>query len=280
MSENEYPMLAWMSVDGDYLKTLGIELVAGRDFLPGFPSDRGRAYLLNEAAVRELGWTSPESALGHGFRIVEKGTIVGVVKNFHFDSLHNEVEPLALSFYPPGFENLYVRLRPEGLADTLAALKATWKNLAPNQDFAFSFLDEEFDQLYKAEVRLGQIFSAVTGAALLIAGIGLLGLAALAARYRTKEIGVRKALGASTGRIVTLLTSEYVRLVLVATLIAWPVAYYILNRWLRNFAYRTKVSLWLFLTAGSLALFLTVLAVGWQSMKAARANPADALRYE
>jgi putative ABC transport system permease protein len=280
MSENEYPTLAWMSVDDGYLKTLGIELAAGRDFSPKFPSDKGQAYLLNEAAVRELGWTSPESALGRAFRIVDKGTIIGVVKNFHCDSLHNEIEPLALYFYPPGFEYLYVRLRPEHLADTLAALKATWQNLAPSQDFAFSFLDEEFDRLYRAEIRLRKIFSAVTGAALFIAGLGLLGLAALTARYRTKEIGVRKTLGASTGRIVAHLTRRFVRWVLVANLMAWPVAYYVMNRWLRNFAYRTTLSPWLFFAAGGLALVLAFLAVGWQSIRAARANPAESLRYE
>jgi putative ABC transport system permease protein len=162
----------------------------------------------------------------------------------------------------------------------LAALKATWQNLAPSQDFAFSFLDEEFDRLYRAEIRLRKIFSAVTGAALFIAGLGLLGLAALTARYRTKEIGVRKTLGASTGRIVAHLTRRFVRWVLVANLMAWPVAYYVMNRWLRNFAYRTTLSPWLFFAAGGLALVLAFLAVGWQSIRAARANPAESLRYE
>ncbi|MDH4197509.1 MAG: ABC transporter permease [Candidatus Aminicenantes bacterium] len=280
MAENEFPMIAWMAVDYGFIKTLGIEITAGRDFSRQFASDAGGAYILNDSAVRELGWASPEEAVGRAFKIVDKGTIVGVVRNFNFDSLHSEIESLALCVYEPGLENLYVRLRDEPMAETLAGIGRIWRDMAPRQEFSYAFLDDEYDGLYKAEVRLGRVFGSVTAASIIIAGLGLVGLAALAARYRTKEIGVRKVLGASTAGIVTLLSRDFLRWILAANIVAWPVAHYAMSRWLRNFAYRTPVSLWIFLTAGGLTLGLALLAVWGQSLKAARANPVESLRNE
>ncbi len=278
--ENESPMIAWMAVDYGFLETLGIKLAAGRDFSREYASDAGQAYILNESAVRELGWTSSTEALGRAFKIVEKGTIVGVVKDFNFDSLHSAIEPLALCLYEPALERLYVRLRPERMAETVAGIQRIWRDMAPRQEFSYAFLDEEFDALYKAEARLGRVFAYVTAASIVIAGLGLLGLAALAARCRIKEIGVRKVLGASPVGIVTMLAGDFSRWVLAANIIAWPVAYYAMSRWLRNFAYRTPVSLWIFLAACGLTLGLAMLAVCGQSLKAARTNPAESLRYE
>jgi putative ABC transport system permease protein len=280
MGENEYPMIAWIAADYGFIKTLGIGIAAGRDFSREYASDAGEAYILNESAVRELGWASPRDAIGRAFRIVNKGTIVGVVKNFNFDSLHSAIEPLALCFYEPGLENLFIRLRSERMADTLAGIKRIWQDMAPRQEFSYAFLDEEFDDLYKTEVRLGRVFASMTAASIVIASLGLLGLAALAARYRTKEIGVRKVLGASTAGIVTMLARDFSRWILVANVVAWPIAYYAMSRWLQNFAYRTPVSLWIFLAACGLTLGLAILAVCGQSLKAARTNPAESLRYE
>jgi putative ABC transport system permease protein len=280
MAENEFPMIAWMAVDYGFIKTLGIEMVAGRDFSRQYVSDAGQAYILNESAVRELGWASPQDAIGRPFKINQKGTIVGVVKDFNFDSLHRAIEPLALCVYEPGLENVYVRLRGARTAETLAGIKRIWQAMAPRQEFSYAFLDDEFSDLYKTEVRLGRVFASVTAASIIIASLGLLGLAALAARYRTKEIGIRKVLGASTVGIVTMLTRDFIRWILAANVVAWPVAYYGLSRWLRNFAYRAPVSLWIFLAASGLTLALAILAVCGQSLRTAQANPAESLRYE
>jgi putative ABC transport system permease protein len=280
MGENEYPMIAWIAVDYGFIKTLGIGIETGRDFSRDYESDAREAYVINESAVQELGWTSPRDAIGRAFRIVNKGTIVGVVKNFNFDSLHSSIEPLALCLYEPGLENLYVRLRSERMAETLAGIERIWQDMAPHQEFSFAFLDDEFDALYKTEIRLGRVFASVTAASIIIASLGLLGLTALAARYRTKEIGLRKVLGASTADIVTMLARDFLRWILAANAVAWPVAYYAMSRWLQNFAYRTPISLWIFVAACGLTLGLAILAVCGQSLKAARTNPAESLRYE
>jgi putative ABC transport system permease protein len=280
MGADEFPMIAWIPADPDFIKTLGIVFAAGRDFSPEFAADSGKTYILNEAAVKELGWASPQAALGQAFKIVEKGTIVGVVQDFHFDSLHKTVEPLALYVYPSAFDTLYVRISVDRVAAALAGLKTALARLAPRQDFAYAFLDDEFERLYKTEVRLGQILKAATAGAIIIAILGLLGLTALIARFRTKEIGIRKVVGASTRDIVFQFMKELGGWIVAANLIAWPVAYAVMNRWLRNFAFRTSIRPWIFLAAGALVFGVSILAVGWQSVKTARADPAEALRHE
>ena len=280
MGANEYPTIAWLAVDAGFCATLDIDLAAGRDFSRERPSDRGAAYLLNEAAVRELGWVSPEAAVGQAFKIVDKGTIIGVVKDFHFDSLHKDVEPLALCIYKPGLENLYVRLRPGSIAATLENIRGVFREMAPRQEFAYAFLDEEFDNLYLADARLGRVFAAAAAAAIVIAGLGLLGLAALVARYRTKEIGIRKILGASSVRLIAMMTGDFLRWILVADVLAMPVAIFAMSRWLQNFAFRAPIGPWIPLAAAGLTLGLAMLAVGAQALMASRANPADSLHYE
>jgi len=280
MREDEYPMIAWMAVDYGFIKTLGIELRAGRDFSREYPSDAGQAYILNESAARELGWSSSEEAIGRAFKIIDKGTIIGVVKNFNFDSLRNSVEPLVLCIYKPALENIYVRIRSARTHDAISRLKNIWQEFAPHQEFAYEFLDQEFDDYYKAEFRLGRIFAVVTTASILIAALGLFGLAALSSRSRTKEIGIRKVLGASVTKLVRMLAFDFSRLALLANIPAWPLGYYVMRRWLTNFAYRASISLWIFLAAGCLTLVLAFLIAGWQSFDIARANPAESLRYE
>jgi putative ABC transport system permease protein len=277
LSGNSYPAIRWISVDHDFLLTFGIELVSGRNFSRDFPNDVKGAYILNESAVKEIGWDSP---LGKQFRIIEKGTVVGVVKDFHFKSLHQEIEPLALYLCPEYFEYFSVRISPEGIPQALDFLRDRWQELVPNQLFQFSFLDQDFDNLYKAEMRLQKIFGIVTSLAIFIACLGLFGLAAFTAEQRTKEIGVRKVLGASVSGIFILLSKEFTRWVLVANVIAWPVAYYAMSRWLQNFAYRTSIGLWIFLLAAAVAFVVALLTVSYQAIKAAISNPADALRYE
>ena len=277
MSENEYPMIRWMAVDHDFLRTLDIQLVAGRDFSRNYPSDTGGSYILNETAVKETGLESP---IGKQFKIIEKGTVIGVVKDFHFDSLHQKIEPLALCIYPSGFEYLSVRIRPGRTAQVLGFLKQKWDDFAPDRIFEYSFLDEDIDELYKADIRLNKIFTSAAGASILVASLGLFGLAALTARRRTKEIGIRKVLGASIAGITIQLSKEFLAMVLLANLIAWPLAYYAMEKWLQGFAYRTTVGMGTFVLSALFAALIALFTVSYQSIKTALANPVESLRYE
>jgi len=277
MSENEYPMIRWMAVDHDFMKTLGIPLMAGRDFSRDFPSDVGRAYILNEAAVKETGLASP---IGKQFKIIEKGTVIGVTKDFHFDSLHQKIEPLALYIYPSLFEYLSVRIRPAQTAQVLGFLKNKWESLAPGKTFEYSFLDEDIDKLYKAEIRLNKIFLSAAAASVLIACLGLFGLAALTAKRRTKEIGIRKILGASVAGITVQLSREFLALVALANVMAWPVAYYAMAKWLQGFAYRTTIGIGTFVLSMLIAVLIAIVTISYQAVRAALANPVESLRYE
>jgi putative ABC transport system permease protein len=266
-----------MAVDYDYLKTLGIQLAGGREFSRDHPPDEGGSYILNESAVKEIGLESP---IGKQFKIIEKGTVIGIVKDFHFDSLHQKIEPLALYIYPSGFEYLYVRIRPGRTAQALAFLKKKWNALASGRIFEYSFLDEDVDKLYKADIRLNKIFTSAAAASILVACLGLFGLAALTTRRRTKEIGIRKVLGASSAGIAIQLSKEYLALVLMANLIAWPLTYYAMEKWLLSFAYRTTIDLGTFIISALFSALIALLTVSCQSTKTALANPVESLRYE
>lgn len=280
MDSSQHPMIAWISIDQGFLKTLGLKLEAGRDFSREYRSDSGQAYILNESAVKELGWPSPQEAIGKPFKIVDRGVIVGVVKNFNFNSLYSKIEPLVLCVYKPAFAFLYVRIRPGRIFEASTGLRKIWQDFALHQEFEYVFLDDELDTYYETDFRLGRIFTGVTAASILIAILGLLGLAALSARARTKEIGIRKILGASTAGIVRMLAFDFSRLALVANILAWPAAYYVMNRWLRSFAYRTPIGWWVFIAAGGLTFGIALLIVSWQSLSIVRTNPTKSLRYE
>ncbi len=277
LQENQLPMIRWIPVDHDFLKTFGIKLVAGRDFSEAIPSDLKSAYILNESAVRELGWDAP---LGKAFKIVDKGTVIGVVEDFHFESLHKIIEPVALCLYPEAYELLSVRIRPHSLPGILDGLKRKWREIIPTQVFEYTFLDQDLDRLYKSEMRLGRTFAVVSGLAVLVACLGLFGLTAFASEERTKEIGVRKILGASISQIYAMLCGEIMRWVLAANIIACPVAVYFLRKWLQGFAYRVGLNAWPFLGAAAVILGTALLTVTYQSLRAALANPVDSLRYE
>ncbi|MGB7296921.1 MAG: FtsX-like permease family protein [Candidatus Aminicenantales bacterium] len=279
-------------IDYDFLETYGIGLAAGRNFSPEFPGDlaRGsdpqspRGILLNEEAVRRMGWSDPV-----GKRVIQVWgnnrsywTVVGVVKDFHFTSLRSAIRPM--NFFLSTSMNRYVsiKLRGEDLPETLGFVEATWKRLYPELPFDFYFLDTVFDRLYRSEERQRQLFGVLSALAVFIACLGLFGLAAYAAEQRTKEIGIRKVLGASTPGIVRLLSGEFTRWVLAANLLAWPVACLAMNRWLSGFAYRIELASqlgWFFL-AGVLSVVIAWLTVGFQAVKAALADPARSLRYE
>jgi putative ABC transport system permease protein len=279
MGENEYPMIRWIAVDFDFIKTFKLDLKTGRDFSLSFPNDETGAYILNESAAKELGWDT-QSAPGKAFKLVEKGTIIGVVKDFNFRSLHQEIEPLVLYIWPESFKYFAVRIQPGNISGAIKHLESVWKKFAIKQPFEYYFLDEQFDQLYKTEMRLGTIFRHVTTLAILIASLGLFGLASFAVERRTKEIGIRKILGSSRGSLVWLLSQDFTRWVLLANIIAWPVSYYAMNRWLQNFAYRKSLSPWIFILSALIVLSVALFTVSLRSFRAATQDPVKILKYE
>lgn len=275
-------VLDTLVVDQDFLEMFDIELLTGRRFAREIDSDVTSAFMLNETAVRAFGWQEPEDVVGRavswgGFK---KGQIIGVVKDFHFQSLEYEIAPLILHLRPIAFHYLFLKLPPEGADSALAAVEQAWDGVFPNNAFDYFFLEDELDRLYRAEQRLGQVIGLFSLLAVFVACLGLFGLAAFTAERRTKEIGIRKVLGSSVSGVVLLLSKEFTVLVLLANLIAWPIAFWLLSRWLEGFAYRIDLGLGVFVAGGLLALVIAWLTVSYQSLRAALINPADALRYE
>ena len=267
-------------IDDDFLRTYDIDVLAGRGFSAERPTDRTGAFIINEAAAGHLGWTSP---LGNQLKwgVTQKtGTVIGVVQDFHFQSLHHQIDPLVLHIEPNWYRHISVKTTTAELAQTLAQLEAVWHRFSPDFPFDYFFLDERIGKLYEKEAQLSVITASFSGFALLITCLGLFGLAAFTAERRTKEIGVRKVLGASSTRILVLLCKNFARLVMLAFVVATPVAYLAMNRWLEDFAYRIDISWRIFLLAGLAALVISLLTVSYQSIKAALANPVETLRYE
>ncbi|MGD8536764.1 MAG: ABC transporter permease [Candidatus Aminicenantes bacterium] len=272
-----------MYFDDDFIPNYGIEIVAGRAFQKEMKTDFMGAFLINEAAVKAFGWSRPEEALGkrvrtgHGGRV---NPIIGVTKNFHYRGLQSEVEPLVMEFLPWIFRYITLSIDITDLNETLAFVKSQWKTLWPGYPFEQFFLDTDFDRQYRADEQIGNVFGIFTFLGLFIACLGLLGLASFTAESRIKEIGIRKVLGASVGGIVLMLSKQFTKWVLLANCIAWPVAYYFMDRWLKNFAFRIDIGIWTFVLSGVLVLLVALLTVSYQSIKAALANPVDSLRYE
>ena len=275
-----------MSINYDVFKTLDIKLLAGREYSEEFPTDQRKSIIVNEALVKKLGIEDP---IGKTIREVRKirprtisrsKTIIGVVGDFHFRSLHQEIGPVIMPLFTTDHSSLLVRIHPENVPGTIAFMKEKWEEIAPALEFRFSFLNENIDRQYHKEERWNQMIQYATGFAIFIAALGAFGLAALATTRRTKEIGIRKVLGASQTQILSLLSREFILYIALASLIAFPIAYYATTQWLQTFAYRTELGIGIFLL-GSLVLFFIVLTtVTAQTLKAARANPADALRDE
>ena len=271
--------------DYDYLDVFGLKIVQGRNFSRACPSDANGAHLINESAQKALGWADP---VGGDFGSEGKwvwpplGKIVGVVRDFHMNSLHNPVVPLDIALAPniAYFNNLSIKIRGQNIPATLAFIRKTWERFAPEYPFEYTFFDEIFDRAYRAEQRLGTMFSAFAGLTVFIACLGLLGLASFTAEQKTKEIGIRKVLGASTSGVIALLSREFLKWVVLANVIAWPIGYFAMRSWLRNFAYRTSLTVPMFLGAGLAAFAIAAAVIGLQTYRAAAANPADSIRYE
>jgi putative ABC transport system permease protein len=270
--------LTYAMVDEKFVDVLGLKIVEGRNFSTDHPTDSS-AFLINRSAAHALGWKHPlGKRLRYGGNV--EGRVIGVVDDFHFQSLHSEIKPIVFPFIRWVPQYFAIRLKPGDKTETIKQVKAVWEKLAPERPFEYSFLDQDYERLYQSERRLTQLFGLFAGLALFIACLGLFGLATYSIQQRTKEIGIRKVLGASVINIMGLLSKEFARLVVVALIVATPLAYYGLNRLLQNFAYRVDIGWWVFLVAGGAALLVALATVSFQAIKAALANPVEALRYE
>ncbi|MBO9202501.1 MULTISPECIES: ABC transporter permease [Niastella] len=268
--------------DFEYVKTLGLKIIAGRDFSPAFITDSTSAVLINRTAAVQLGYT-PQQAVGKWINVTgvkERRTIVGVVEDYHFTSLKTEIAPLVISTQKDDRRLVLIRLNTDNIPAAVARIKKLYDVAAPDYPFAFDFLDERFNKLYKAEIKQESLLSIFSIIAIGIACLGLFGLASYTAIKRTKEIGVRKVLGSSVENIVLLLSKDLLKPVLLGTVIAIPVGFFVMQNWLQNFAYRTTIHWWLFLVAATVAVFIALLTVSVQAINAALVNPVKSLRTD
>jgi putative ABC transport system permease protein len=280
--EDRIPPMRILVVDHDFIQAFQMELAAGRSFSREYPTDATSAFMINEEAAKQLGWSDLSGKM-IAMRNIQraKAPVIGVLKDFHFRSMREKIGPIMFLIQTPDWFNVFsVRLRPENISETLAFLERKWAEFDPNHPFTYTFFDESFAQLHQAEQRIGTLLRYVSILAILIAGLGLFGLATFTAEQRTKEIGVRKVLGASVSSVTLLLSRDFTKLVLIGFIVAAPLAYYAMQRWLQEFAYRTEIGAGVFLLSGLLALVIAWLTVSYQSIKAALANPVESLRYE
>jgi len=281
--EDDYVGMAIHSVDYDFLATLGLEMVQGRYFSQDFPTDLTEGIIVNQTAAQLMGLDDPI-----GKRIFctvpfapdRERQIVGVVKDYHFWSLYNSIPPLLLLHHPGWMTDVYVRFKPGSMSVAMVHLENVVKKHVPDYPFEFRFLDETIDRLYQTEKQAGMVIRFGTIMAVFIACLGLFGLASYTAEQRTKEIGIRKVMGASIPGIAALITRDLTKWVVLANLISWPVAYLVVHRWLQSFAYRSSISFWIFLVAAGISILIAVLTVSYQSIKAALLDPVESLRYE
>lgn len=279
-----------LMVDYDYIKTLGLQLAAGRDFSKSMGTDKDHAWIINETAVKQLGFGSPQEALGktllwHVWNnknpdSLKTGQVIGVVKDFNYKSLYDKVETTVLQIFPDAAWKVAVKIKAADMASAITGVKNTWKEFTPDYPIEYKFLEDNFDQMYHSEEKLKSLLWIFTAIAIFVGCLGLFGLAAYTAERRKKEVGIRKVLGASSAGVVMLLSKDFIKLVLISLLIASPVAWYFMNRWLEDFAYRINISWGVFILAGSLTIIIALVTVSLQAIKAAVANPVESLRNE
>lgn len=277
--------IAWVSVDYDYIATMKMRLVAGRDFSKATGTDHLQAFVVNESAVKAFGWKSAADAIGKTFirgdsERGKKGHIIGVVKDYNFNKLDRPLEPLVMDVNVPRFSMFAVRVSPDHVPVTLSTIQRLWEHYFPERVFDYSFLDANIDSLYKAQENLSKLVRYFALIAIFISCTGLFGLAAFMATQRTREIGIRKVLGAGVMDLVALLFRDFLRLVILALFISTPLAWWVMNKWLHDFAYRIPLSWWIFAAAGILAVGISFLTVGVQGLKAAGVSPVKSLRSE
>ncbi len=274
--QDQNPMFFKLGVDFNYLDLYDMDVVAGRKFSKEYATDEKEAVLLNETALRMTGWEDP---IGKRF---DGGAVVGIVKDFHFEPLREAIKPIFFRVMTDNDTSFFlsIKIKSEDIPATLAYIDKTWKKFSPDYPFSYTFVDSAIDNLYRGEQRIGNAFKYFSLIAIFIACLGLFGLISFIVEQRTKEIGIRKIMGASVPKIMMMLSFDFAKLVLLANVIAWPAAYYFMNRWLEGFAYRTALGPWIFLLTGIVTLIIAMVTIGIQSLKAATANPVDSLRYE
>ena len=279
--------IKYLAVDHDFLSAYGIPIAAGRDFSRAYATDTS-SFLLNVAATRALGIRTPQEMIGKNFSYGgTKGKIIGVMKDFNFESMHQAIVPIIMimptaSQAGNNFSRISIKIsgNKDNVSAAIAHLEKTWKSYLPEVPFEYTFLDEKFEQLYQSEERQGTLFTVFSGIAIFIACLGLLGLSAFSISQRLKEIGIRKVLGASTSGIIRLLSLDFLKLVALAALIAFPIAWYAMHNWLHDFAYRISIQWWIFGIAGLLAAMVALATISFQALRAALANPIKSLRTE
>jgi putative ABC transport system permease protein len=281
-AKNGFDMQTW-AVDYDYIKTLGMQIVKGRNFSKDFGSD-STAVIINESLAKSIGYDDPIGKQIYSAYYSNNNqrigyTIIGVVKNFNFESLKQNVGLLGL-FLKPNSGRVLFKVNAANIPDVLKQVENKWKAMAPGMPFSYRFLDDAFNDMYSAEQKIGKIILIFSTLAILIACLGLFGLSTFIAEQRTKEIGIRKVLGSSVSSIVQLLSKDFIKLVAISFIIAAPLAWWFMNKWLQDFANRVDISWWIFLLAGALALIIALATVSFQAIKAALMNPTKSLRAE
>jgi putative ABC transport system permease protein len=274
--QDQNPMFFKIGVDFNYLDLYEMDVTAGRKFSGEYATDEKEAVLLNETALGITGWEDP---IGKRF---DEGTVVGIVKDFHFEPLREAIKPIFFRIMTDNNASFFlsIKIKSEDIPATLAYIDKTWKKFSPDYPFSYTFVDSAIENLYRSEQRIGNAFMYFSLIAIFIACLGLFGLTSFTVEQRTKEIGIRKIMGASVSKIMMMFSFDFAKLVLLANIIAWPAAYYFVNRWLQGFAYRTAIGPWIFLLTGIVTLIIAMMTIGLQSVKAATANPVDSLRYE
>ena len=282
----------FMQIDYDFVDLLNMKIIEGRNFDRTMDRTVSAGMLVNEAAVRKFGWEENVLEKGIDFGQDSDGNntklnVLGIIKDFHVGSLHNLIQPIVVFLIPDegdpiirGHKRLFIKLTDEHIFETVEHIKNEWSRIDPNNPIDYVFLDEKFDELYKAEEKLINLFTYFSIITVFIACLGLFGLAAFTAEQRTKEIGIRKVLGASVSTIIILLSKEFTKWVLISNIIAWPIAFYAMNKWLQNFAYRIQIGLGVFILSGVIAMLIAIFTVSYQAFKAANSNPVEALKYE
>lgn len=278
-----------LAVDYDYIRTLGLQVIAGRDFSRDMGSDFDHAWIINETAVKELGFGTPQKAIGQTLKwhrwddnkdSTKTGQIIGVVKDFNYKSLYDKMETAILQIYPSAAWKVAVKINSANAGNTINHIKTVWDRFSPDFPIEYKFLDENFEQMYNAEDKLKSLLTIFTSIAILIGCLGLFGLAAYAAERRRKEVGIRKVLGASVQGVVLLLSKDFLKLVMLSLIIASPVAWYFMNKWLQDFAYRVDIGWGVFTSAAVSVICIAMITVSFQAIRAATANPARSVRAE
>jgi putative ABC transport system permease protein len=288
--EHEYAVNNFIG-DYDYLKTLGMRLIAGRDFSREMSTDVSEGFIINETAVKEFGFGTPQKAIGQRInwnewqpldstKPVKQGRVIGVVQDFHYKSLHEKLTASVIQLYPQVTSTVAVKIKTTDVKGTVAYVKTVWDKFAPGYPLDYKFIDESYGKMYKSEEKLSELLWIFAIMAIVVGCMGLFGLAAFSAEQRTKEIGIRKVLGANMMNIAGLLSKNFLGLVLLASLLALPVAWWAMNKWLEDFPYRIEMSWWIFVLAIVAALAIALLTVSFQSIRAAMTNPVKSLRTE